>query len=426
MLSWCVLLQLPSLLAAAQWGIVLDCGSSGTRLHMYFWDDPRGPVREHRPDNATLDIEPGISSFAATPDQLGRYIQPLLDTAARAVPEEAQSTTRLLAQATAGMRLLTAAQQERIWAALSSRFRDTPFLFVDGDALTISGNYEGLYGWMAASYLANVRYGSGAFGYLDLGGASTQIAFVPDGASPSLLQDAYRVRQGRESARVYAHSYMRSGQNEAMERLLEALPGAGQRTSLYCPCFNEGYQVTRELCGPSGECAMTTIRGAGNWSACSALATALLHNDYECLLPPCAAFGVYQPNTTDVRFVASSGYFYAAAGLGLIKQGCPTNLTRESFVKAGNSFCGQPWALVNTSHYASMYCFLSAYVPSLLSAFGLGGEDRHVEYAGSLGGSEVSWALGSQLYEIAEQDREIADAGSRLRAQRASLDTPRP
>ena len=94
------------------------------------------------------------------------------------VPESARATTRLLAQATAGMRLLTPAQQEPIWASLRSRLSGSPFSFVDADAWTISGNYEGLYGFLAASYLAKVPFGS-AFGYLDLGGASTQIAFVP-------------------------------------------------------------------------------------------------------------------------------------------------------------------------------------------------------------------------------------------------------
>ena len=279
------------------WGVVLDCGSSGTRLHVYTWAYPGAAVLEA----ASFKAEPGISDFVNNVSSLGEYIQPLLDHAVQRVPESARATTRLLAQATAGMRLLTPAQQEPIWASLRSRLSGSPFSFVDADAWTISGNYEGLYGFLAASYLAKVPFGS-AFGYLDLGGASTQIAFVPDGKSPTLLEDAYRVRHGSQLARVYSHSYMRSGQHEALERLLSQLPGAGREGVIDCPCYNPGYNVTRRLCSPSGVCRNgTLIRGSGDWKDCHARSTALLHQEYECLMPPCAAMGVYQPREAGGR-----------------------------------------------------------------------------------------------------------------------------
>ena len=52
-------------------GVVLDCGSSGTRLHVFHWTDAGGSVSEIVTDNAQrMKLEPGISSFAANPAAL--------------------------------------------------------------------------------------------------------------------------------------------------------------------------------------------------------------------------------------------------------------------------------------------------------------------------------------------------------------------
>lgn len=94
-----------------------------------------------------------------------------------------------------------------------------------------------------------------------------------------------------------------------------------------------------------------------------------------------------------MRFVASSGYFYTAVGIGIVGAHATKNLTSADFERAGAAFCARPWADVGTADpYASGYCFGSAYVPSLLGAFGLAGDDQLVEYAGSIGQDTVRCA----------------------------------
>jgi hypothetical protein len=409
-------------LSPASWGVVLDCGSSGTRLHIFTWETPSGAVTEYSPPNASaFSIVPGISSFSNDPAALGPYIMPLLRLAVEHVPTAAHNSTRLLAMATAGMRLLSPAQEEPIWAALRHEFGSTPFRFSPGDAMTISGNFEGLYGWLSAGYLANIAPGDKPLGWLDYGGASTQISFLPQGDSPTLLQDAYRVRRQRgvesTTTRLYAHSYMRSGQTEAQRRMASLLPGAGSASKLSSPCYNHGLLVKWEgLCGPSGEChnGTTLVNGTGDWQGCAKLTDKLLHRDYECLLPPCAALGVYQPTPAGVRFIAGSAFFYTAYGLGLVGWDESKNLTRAQFDQAGSAFCAKPWAAVKADPFAAAYCFSSAYVGSMLGAFGLDASPT-VEFARKLGGATVSWALGAQLYALREQGIDMDDAGEMRR-----------
>ena len=64
-----------------RWGVVLDCGSSGTRVHLYNWDHDVGleslaeftPTRKEDQD-LLIDNIKGISSFADVPAGVAPYI----------------------------------------------------------------------------------------------------------------------------------------------------------------------------------------------------------------------------------------------------------------------------------------------------------------------------------------------------------------
>ena len=57
-------------------------------------------------------------------------------------------------------------------------------------------------------------------GILELGGASTQIAFIPDG---SILADKFPVKIAGTTYAVYVHSYLYYGQNYVVKRIRERL-----------------------------------------------------------------------------------------------------------------------------------------------------------------------------------------------------------
>jgi len=390
----------------------MDCGSTGTRVHL-FRTDANGKVSEFSPpsdeDAKLLEVEPGISSFAEHPEDAQAYMATLLAEAARWVPVAAQSQTRVHALATAGMRLLSAAVQAPVWAAIESALKASPFAYTSGDAYTISGNFEGLFNWLAIKYiLSNAPPGLGG---LDLGGASMQIAFAqPEGGS--ILEDAYFMTRNGTTAHVYSHSYMRMGTNEAHSRLVQMLANdedaqAGALLpSLANPCLNPGYQTTQIVACPSEGDKLCTrqIHGTGDWQACNALTTRLMHHEYECLLPPCAAMGVYQPSAKGVQFYAVSAFFYTVNGLGLAPWKGEWRGSSRQIADTATSFCARPYSeIIAADKYAGGFCFNSAHIVSLLSVLGIGDESSSVAFSRKVDGFTVSWPLGAQLYFGAEQ-----------------------
>jgi golgi apyrase len=209
-----------SWLSHRRFGVIIDAGSSGSRLLIYSWRDPRTvPVQLDHLENALPKVEkgaknedwvtkvepgvylcwlpsgkiltsgnlPGISSFGDNPEGVAEYLAPLLQHARDYIPPSMEEETPLFLFATAGMRLLEPEQQGRVLKAtcqflkFHSRFRiDEPSK--DGPCGSsiriITGEEEGLFGWIAVNYLMDGFTGSSedrtTYGFLDMGGASTR------------------------------------------------------------------------------------------------------------------------------------------------------------------------------------------------------------------------------------------------------------
>ena len=403
-----------------EWGVVLDCGSSGTRAHIYSWT--AGDVLslvETVPPAGPLQLDDyGISHFAEIndPSGVGAYLEPLLQNASRVVPPSAIGRARIRAYATAGMRLYLPAVQAAIWKEAAAALAASDFKFVAGDALTISGNYEGLYNWMSLDYIVNksaaIR-GTTAVGGLDMGGASTQITFAPtDGV---IVQDAYHVTRDDRTERLYSHSYMRFGVDQAVRRFYQQLQDTtkgANGTALPSPCHNPGYSIwVNVTCADSPGTCLRELTGQGNWTACQALVGGLLHTDYECLLPPCAAMGVYQPSLAGRHIYAVSAFWYGVKGVGAVPKGADEwNGPRAKIEAAGDSWCKRGFAEISADKYASAYCFNMAYMDKLLDAYGVTPESTSITYAGKVDGFSLGWTLGAQLSAIAEQGCALAPA----------------
>ena len=146
----------------------------------------------------------GLSSLASNPVAVGAYLKPLISYAVEEIPPSLHSSTPIYLLATAGMRLLGPEEQAAILThachyLLSFNFRvDDPSetLGPCGSSVRIiTGEEEGLFGWIAVNYLMDgfksksSRNSKGkeketdflrtTYGFLDMGGASTQIAFEP-------------------------------------------------------------------------------------------------------------------------------------------------------------------------------------------------------------------------------------------------------
>lgn len=80
-------------------------------------------------------------------------------------------------------------------ASVRNYLSTTPFKFQDKWARVISGEEEGVFGWITVNYLAStlVPQGGTTLGALDLGGASTQITFV---AGVDILANLFNIQLG--------------------------------------------------------------------------------------------------------------------------------------------------------------------------------------------------------------------------------------
>jgi len=445
------------------YGVIFDCGSSGTRAHVFNWSlaDPIVSISE-LPNG--LKVEPGISQYGigqgcqaegdanadgvcdlvevdddhpackdhahpcpSAPSSccltIDEYIAPLLENVTKAVPKTERGKTTLRMHATAGMRLLSAPSQAAIWKQLAEAAESTQFKFDrEQDAYTLAGNYEGLFGWLAAQQVNGWKLPQK--GWLDLGGASTQIAFAPDdgvitenGIDVPTLEMA---PADLEVETIYSISYMMSGQDQGQLRIAQYLydqaPGANR--PIGNPCLNTGYFWNMSICLTEGlYCKKKTkvlFEGLGDHAACEdAVASAIIRKDTQCLQRNCAVAGRYQPDASGTTFFAGSAFFFTADGLGL-KTGVGNFTTSAEIAAKGTTWCATKWSDISADDqkYGQNYCFASAYIPQMFDAYGITRNSQAVTYAADVNGEGLEWPLGCQIYH-----NEIAAASSKQRGQ---------
>jgi hypothetical protein len=174
--------------ASRRYAVIFDAGSTGTRVHVFSWaHGADGQLVRGLPDvlaepGGSMKVKPGISSFDGEPEAAGSSIVPLIELAERVVPPSEHAHALVMLRATAGMRLISRRRAQRIYTSLYDAIaRRTTFQPRRQDFGTLSGDDEGLFGWLCANYLL-VRAGKisemGSVGALDLGGGSTQITMA--------------------------------------------------------------------------------------------------------------------------------------------------------------------------------------------------------------------------------------------------------
>ncbi|ROL54702.1 Ectonucleoside triphosphate diphosphohydrolase 8 [Anabarilius grahami] len=140
---------------SAQYGIVLDAGSSHTALFLYqglgFKENDTGIITQ----KLSCDVEGGgISSYQQNPPAAGESLKKCLDAAKAAIPEGQWKATPAYLGATAGMRLLRLQNQslaEKILEEVGKTIQSYPFDF--RGARIISDMEEGACGWITINYL---------------------------------------------------------------------------------------------------------------------------------------------------------------------------------------------------------------------------------------------------------------------------------
>jgi hypothetical protein len=165
--------------ATTAYGIVIDAGSSGCRLHVYKYS-PARPVPQIYPADLSLKIKPGLSSFADNPAAAGASLTQLVQFAQDNVPASMRADTPLFLMATAGLRRVEERVAEEILESCRKVLSGSGFMFRPEWAIVISGTFEGVYAWVAANYaLGNLgTRAAETTGVVELGGASAQVTAI--------------------------------------------------------------------------------------------------------------------------------------------------------------------------------------------------------------------------------------------------------
>ena len=453
------------------YAITIDCGSKGSRVHIYKFQHRHSP--SSIPPFSPLftkhawfqDASPGISSYVDRPELAIAPLKRLLEFAENSLSafRYKWNRTPVYLKATAGMRLIkNLPSRDRIMETIRNFLSDrskNPFYFERTMARVISGEEEGVYGWITVNYLSGTLMHASsqtAYGALDMGGASTQITFRPPF---DVLSNYFPLRIQQERIRLYTHSFLNFGMERALQRVNDRLIEAANGTitnrdgsiskSPTGPTFitiRNGVRVFRHPCFPFGfsftylyvdnldlgasytgrstygddekdgadlspittyseknsKREMVQFEGSQDFGNCSAITWQLLHKKGACFDNTCSFNGIYQPRFGNTTFLAFSKFAKVVTGdLEL-----PRNATLKEIDLKTRVICGWNWqTLQDTYRYAkidnlSKLCFNARYIFTVLyKGFGFPYEGQNIIFVRNILDLGISWALGSTLYE---------------------------
>ncbi|KAM9266396.1 ectonucleoside triphosphate diphosphohydrolase 4 isoform 2-T3 [Morus bassanus] len=437
------------------YGIVVDCGSSGSRIFVYCWPRHNGnphdllDIKQMRDKNrkpVVMKIKPGISEFASSPEKVSDYISPLLSFAAKHVPRAKHKETPLYILCTAGMRILPESQQKAI---LEDLLTDIPvhfdFLFSDSHAEVISGKQEGVYAWIGINFvlgrfehtddedeaIVEVHVPGGenkeaifrkrTVGILDMGGVSTQIAYeVPktEEVAKNLLAEfnlGCDAHQTEHVYRVYVATFLGFGGNAARQRYEDSLFTStvlknrllGKQTGMTSdspyldPCLPLDAQDEIQQNGQ-----IMYLRGTGDFNLCREIIQPFMNKTNE---TQTSLNGVYQPavHFQNSEFYGFSEFYYCTEDV--LRMGGDYNAAK--FTKAAKDYCATKWSVLRERFDRGLYashadlhrlkyqCFKSAWMYEVFhSGFSFPVSYSNLKTALQVYDKEVQWTLGAILY----------------------------
>ena len=362
---------------------VVDGGSSGSRMLLYKYQCYSGKVKVEELTLEKNKVAPGISSIVDSPNEVGEYIQPLIDSVKRVLTAQGitEKDINFYFLATAGMRVVSPVLQKEVYTQLNKYINDKT-KFNIGVIRTIPGKYEGAFDWIAYNYLAGKLFTDDTMGVLDMGGASVEIAFATD---KSIFNPDDKVSFMIDSKKftLYSHSYLGLGQDLARSQYTNE-PS----------CFPKGYPL------PDQE------KGTGEFNV-SLIKLEKLINVVHNVNKPSTII----PNID--KFVGFSGFYYTSNSkvFGLGK-----SFSIKALKDKGKEFVQHPWADSKKEYgsdpYLYMYSFSSAFMSVLLEkGFGFN-ENTKLNVINKINGTSVSWTLGAAVYYAEGNAEAVKDKNS--------------
>eukprot|EP00253_Pinus_taeda_P004539 PITA_04539 len=422
---------------ASHFSIVLDCGSTGTRVYVYEWvrNDgkhqgslpmvlrpfPEGTDGKSRQQNGRayhrMETEPGFDKLLHNESGLRSAMEPLLQWAEKQIPAHAHKNSPLFLLATAGLRRMPSSDSEWILDKAWSILEESPFMCRRNWVRIITGVEEAYYGWVALNYMMGRLQNMPileTFGALDLGGSSLQVTFES--------KYGLNLTIGTMERHLNAYSLTGYGLNDAFEKSVVLLlrknlktdsgKFSGGQLHLNHPCIHAGYRQQyscsqcsfllqngsplvggRDISKEESRVGLELI-GEPNWEECEALAKSTINASEwshsgagtDCKQHPCAISD--QQQQPQGQFYAMSGFFVVFKFFNLSAAASFNNVLEK-----GREFCTKTWQDAERSvvpqPFVEQYCFRAPYIVSLLRD-GLQLKEQQVV----VGSGSITWTLG--------------------------------
>jgi Golgi nucleoside diphosphatase len=336
--------------AYAQYTIIVDAGSSGSRLYLYEYNQ-----QNHTSFTPQILQEtkaaPGLSSVAI--EDLDHYLNQLFTPKVlHTLSRQNQLNTPVYFYGTAGMRMTAYRQQQQYYMKIKTWLREhTAFQSIV--AKTITGEQEGMYAWLALSHSLKTLN----VGLLELGGASTQLVF------PMNKNLNARMHEHLYPGSLFSNSFLGLGADAASAQFMNK-----------SACFNPDYPL------PNG------LTGDGNFDQCVQAVSQLLF--IHSRLPMSIS-----DEPQRLEWYGVSGFYYTAKALEL-----PDTFTLYQLKLAGKKMCRTPWHSVKINDkYSFRYCFNASYQFALLHQGYQLPESFQFTAIHQHNGQEISWPLGVLL-----------------------------
>ncbi|KAJ7953282.1 Nucleoside phosphatase GDA1/CD39 [Quillaja saponaria] len=429
--------------------VVLDCGSTGTRVFVYQVSIEHKKVRslpivirslteghQKKPISQTgraydrMETEPGLHKLVHNVSGLRDAINPLVRWAEKKIPEHAHKTTSVFLYATAGVRKLPSADSKWLLDNSWSILQGSPFLCHRKWVKIISGTEEAYYGWIALNHRTGIlgaKPRKATFGALDLGGSSLQVTFESNQRENK--ETSLNLRIGSVNHHLTAYSLSGYGLNDAFGKsvvhLYKKIIGsfnmdlANRKIELKHPCLQSGYKeqyicshcssndqgdgspmVDGKFLGKEGESGIPVqLIGAPNWDECSTLAKVSVNLSEWSNLSPALDCEV-QPCALQDNLPRPYGQFYAISGFFVVYRffNLTSEATLDDVLEKGWEFCEKNWEAAKKSvapqPFIEQYCFRAPYIASLLRE-GLHVTDNQI----TIGSGSITWTLGVALLE---------------------------
>jgi len=412
--------------------VLLDAGSVHTSVYTYRYSyiEPDIPVSVSESHFCELG-QTGISSFKEDPSSASTFISnhPCVRSSIERVPRLSRPYSSILLGSTAGMRVLNLSIPDTTRQILNNLTLSLEMvsLGMESGAEILSGEEEGVDGWVTANYLEGGLVGGteDMMGALDWGGASSQITRSVD----SRDKVDRRITLYGQDYNLLARSHLCYGQAEGLKRHKAALvyrlyKKLGNLTmNVPDPCLPQGaitmpIPITKLYSSPCTHMVDTefmemikqsktniTFIPDQNQTLCTSTVSDFftIHSCRDLFVPQQGETTCLDPSTIPppgkMKYLAFSTYWYLTSGLGL-----QSKFSFAKFEEMTTQLCqatSDSELLVSLGPVADIACFQATFMTHLLTkAYHFNSSNwEQISFVKRIADAEVGWGLG---YAIAQ------------------------